>query len=164
MLLRRSCCVVGEHPVPSARARDLVRGAFDPYVHAAPDFAPRRITDLELAERCLELGLAGFGLTSHYTATAERAAVVNAAVGASLAVGTIVLNHAVGGLNATAVEVAARQGARIVWLPTVSATGEFDKVERVQTNGNVPVWVRFERELREAGASPRPVPVLDAEG
>jgi hypothetical protein len=156
--------IVSEHPVPSERARALVRGGFDPYVHAAPDFAPRRITDLELAERCLELGLAGFGLTSHYTATAERAAVVNAAVGARMAVGSIVLNHAVGGLNATAVEVAARQGARIVWLPTVSAVGEFAKVEGAGANGNVPVWVRFERSLREAGATPRPVPVLDASG
>jgi len=153
-----------DHPVPTDRARELVRGGFDPYVHAAPDFAPRRITDLQLAERCLELGLAGFALTSHYTATAERAAVVNAAVGAPLAVGTIVLNHAVGGLNATAVEVAALQGARIVWLPTVSATGEVAKVEGADGNGNVPVWVRFERELRAAGAAPGPVPVLDADG
>ena len=153
-----------DHPVPTAQARELVRGGFDPYVHAAPDFAPRRITDLALAERCVELGLAGFALTSHYTATAERAAVVNAATGTSLAVGTIVLNHAVGGLNATAVEVAARQGARIVWLPTVSATGEVAKVEGADPDGNVPVWVRFERELRAAGAAPAPVPVLDADG
>src|SRR5262245_36089556 len=151
------------HPVPSERARELVRGGFDPYVHVAPDFAARRISDLELAARCSELGLAGFGVMSHYTATAERAAVVNASVGARLAVGSIVLNHAVGGLNATAVEVAARQGARFVWLPTVSALGEFAKIERSE-NGNVPVWVRFERSLREAGASPRPVPVLDAFG
>src|SRR3954452_17001945 len=133
---------MGTHPVPSDRARELVRGGFDPDVHVAPDFAPRRITDLELARRCVELGLAGFGLMSHYTATAERAAVVNAGAGAALAVGSIVLNHAVGGLNATAVEVAARQGARIVWLPTVSALGEVAKVERAQANGNVPVWVR----------------------
>jgi hypothetical protein len=156
--------MAADHPVPSARARELVRGGFDPYVHAAPDFAPRRITDLELAARCRELGLAGFGLTSHYTATAERAAVVNAAAGARRATGSIVLNDAVGGLNATAVEVAARQGARFVWLPTVSAVGEFAKVERADTNGNVPVWVRFELELREAGARPRAVPVLDAAG
>jgi hypothetical protein len=155
---------MGEHPIPSERARELVRGAFDPYVHAAPDFAPRRITDLELARRCAELGLAGFGLTSHYTATAERAAVVNEAAGRTVATGSIVLNHAVGGLNATAVEVAARQGARFVWLPTVSACGEFAKVEAADANGNVPVWVRFERELREAGAPPRPVPVLAGDG
>ena len=73
-----------DHPVPTTRARELVRGGFDPYVHVAPDFAPRRITDLELARRHRELGLAGFSLVSHYTATAERAAVVNAAVGAKV--------------------------------------------------------------------------------
>src|SRR4051812_31776384 len=101
---------------------------------------------------------------SHYTATAERAAVVNAAAGATVAIGSIVLNHAVGGLNAAAVEVAARQGARFVWLPTVSALGEFAKVERAESDGNVPVWVRFELELRAAGARPRPVPVLDGDG
>jgi len=153
-----------EHPVPSERARELVRGAFDPYVHVAPDFAARRITDLELAERWRALGLAGFGLTSHYTATAERAAVVNAAVGARVATGSIVLNHAVGGLNAAAVEVAARQGARFVWLPTVSARGEVAKVEGADPDGNVPVWVRFELELRAAGARPGAVTVLDDDG
>jgi hypothetical protein len=156
--------VATEHPVPSRRARELVRGGFDPYVHVAPDFAPRRITDLGLAERCAEVGLAGFAPTSHYTATHERAAVVNAAAGGRFAVGAIVLNHAVGGLNATAVEVAARQGVRFVWLPTVSASGEFARVEGADPNGNVPVWVRFELELRAAGATPRAVPVLDGDG
>ncbi|HET6551316.1 MAG TPA: DUF6282 family protein [Solirubrobacter sp.] len=156
--------MAAEHPVPSQRARELVRGGFDPHVHVAPDFAPRRITDLELARRCLEVGLAGFGLKSHYTATAERAAVVSAAVPGVRALGAIVLNHAVGGLNATAVEVAARQGARIVWLPTVSSENEFGEVEHADPDGKVPVWVRFELELRAAGVDPRPVPVVDADG
>jgi Family of unknown function (DUF6282) len=155
---------VAEHPVPSDHARDLVRGAYDPHVHIAPDFAPRRITDLELAERCLELGLAGFGLKSHYTATAERAAVVSAAVPGIRALGTITLNHAVGGLNATAVEVAARQGARIVWLPTVSSENEYGEVARADPDGEVPVWVRFELDLRAAEVRPQPVPVVDTDG
>src|SRR3954465_678748 len=154
-----------DHPVPSERARELVRDGFDPHVHVAPDFAPRRISDLELAQRCAELGLAGFGLKSHYTATAERAAVVTAAGPAGVrALGTITLNHAVGGLNATAVEVAARQGARIVWLPTVSSENEFGEVEHADPDGKVPVWVRFELDLREAGVQPGPVPVVNAGG
>jgi Family of unknown function (DUF6282) len=155
---------VADHPVPSDRARELVRGAFDPHVHIAPDFAPRRITDLELAGRCLELGLAGFGLKSHYAPTTERAAVVTAAVPGVRALGTITLNHAVGGLNATAVEVAARGGARIVWLPTVSSENEIGEVEHADPDGNVPVWVRFELELRAAGLRPRAVPVVDGRG
>ncbi len=153
-----------DHPVPSARARELVSSGFDPHVHVAPDFAPRRITDLNLAERCLEVGLRGFGLKSHYTATAERAAVVTAAVPGITVLGTITLNYAVGGLNATAVEVAARQGARIVWLPTVSSVNEFGEVEHVDPEGNVPVWARFELDLRAAGVRPQAVPVLDADG
>src|SRR3954462_965707 len=154
-----------DHPVPSERARELVRGGFDPHVHVAPDFAPRRISDLELAQRCAEVGLAGFGLKSHYTATVERAAVVTAAAAAGVqALGTITLNHAVGGLNATAVEVAARQGARIVWLPTVSSENEFGEVQHADPDGKVPVWVRFELDLRAAGARPRPVPVVDTGG
>ncbi len=153
-----------DHPVPSRHARELVRGAFDPHVHVAPDFAPRRVSDLELAERCLELGLAGFGLKSHYTATAERAAVVSAAVPGVRALGTITLNHSVGGLNATAVEVAARQGARIVWLPTVSSVNEFGEVEHADPDGKVPVWVRFELDLRASGVRPAAVPVVDDDG
>jgi hypothetical protein len=142
-----------------------VRDGFDPHVHVAPDFVPRRITDLELAGRCAEVGLAGFGLKSHYGATAERAAVVNAVASSGVrALGTITLNDAVGGLNAVAVEVAARQGARIVWLPTVSAPGEHAEVEAADPDGRVPVWVRFELELRAAGVKPRAVPVLGENG
>lgn len=141
-----------------------MRGGFDPHVHVAPDFALRRITDLELADRFAEVGLAGFGLKSHYVPTHERAAVVTAARQPIRALGTITLNHAVGGLNATAVEVAARQGARIVWLPTVSAPQEHREVETADADGNVPVWVRFELDLRGAGVKPRAVPVLDRAG
>ena len=143
----------------------MVRGGFDPHVHVGPDFAPRRITDLELADRFAALGLAGFGLKSHYTATHERAAVVNAAQSGVRALGTITLNHSIGGLNATAVEVAARQGARIAWLPTVSSPGEFNQAEAADPGGKVPVWVRFELELRASpGVRPRAVPVLDDAG
>ena len=116
------------HPAPSEHARALVRGAVDYHVHVAPDFVSRRITDIELARRCLETGQAGFGLKSHYSSTAERAQVVAAAVPGVTVLGTITLNRSVGGLNPLAVEVAARQGARIVWFPTVSAVNEQDEV------------------------------------
>ena len=109
---------------PSARARELVRGAYDLHVHVEPDLAKRRIDDLGLARRFAELGLAGFVLKSHYAPTAERAAVVRAAVPGVDALGAITLNAGVGGLNAQAVEIAAREGARIVWLPTVDSENE----------------------------------------
>jgi hypothetical protein len=152
------------HPVPSERARELVRGTVDYHVHIAPDFVERRITDLELARRCLETGQAGFGLKSHYTSTAERAQVVAQAVEGVTVLGTITLNRSVGGLNPLAVEIAAREGARIVWFPTVSSVNEQHEVLTADPEGKVPVWVRFELSLREAGLACEPVPVVDEGG
>ena len=149
-----------EHPTPSGRARELVRGAYDTHIHVAPDVVKLRVSDVQLARRFAELGLAGFGLKSHYTSTAERARVVSEAVPAVDTIGTITLNRAVGGLNPVALEIAAREGARIVWFPTVSSENEQHEVLAADPDGKVPVWVRFELELREAGVVPPPVPVV----
>jgi Family of unknown function (DUF6282) len=136
---------------PSARARELVRGAYDLHVHVEPDLAQRRIDDLSLARRFGELGLAGFVLKSHYAPTAERAAVVRAAVPGSDALGAITLNAGVGGLNAQAVEIAARGGARIVWLPTVDSENEAGE------DGPKPVWRKIQDEFAAAGVAAEPV-------
>jgi Family of unknown function (DUF6282) len=62
---------------PSEWTRRLILGAYDLHVHVAPDVMRRRITDLQLARRCRDVGLGGFVLKSHYVPTAERAAVLN---------------------------------------------------------------------------------------
>jgi hypothetical protein len=152
------------HPTPSERARELVRGGYDPHIHISPDVVERRISDVQLAQRFKELGLAGFGLKSHYTSTAERARVVSEAVPGVHVLGAITLNRAVGGLNPMAVEIAAREGARIVWFPTVSSENEQHEVLAADPNGKVPVWVKFELSIREAGITPEPVPVVDGSG
>ena len=80
-------------------------------------------------------------------------------------IGTITLNAAVGGLNPLAVEIAAREGARIVWLPTVDAVNETSERDREYPPGSrVPLWVRVQQELRELGVEGDPVPVVDGDG
>jgi Family of unknown function (DUF6282) len=149
---------------PSDRARELVRGAFDLHVHVGPDVIARRIDDVSLARRFRELGLAGFALKSHYVPTAERAAVVRAAVPDVDAIGAIALNRAVGGLNPLAVEIAAREGARIVWLPTVDALNETAGHEPPGPGDKLPAWARMQHELRGLGMEVDPVPVVDDRG
>ena len=149
---------------PSARARELVRGGYDMHVHIAPDVVERKITDVALAGRCAELGLAGFQLKSHYTSTAERARAVAEVSGGVRVLGAITLNRAVGGLNALAVEIAAREGARTVWFPTVNSVNEQHEVHPAPAGAKLPVWVKFELELREAGHEVEPVAVVDAGG
>ena len=141
-----------------------MRGAYDTHIHIAPDLVERRITDIQLARRFQRVGLAGFVLKSHYQSTAARAAVVREAVPGVSALGAIALNRAVGGLNSVAVEVAAREGARIVWFPTVSSENEQREVLAARPGANVPVWVEFELELREQGVHSAPVAVMDGNG
>ena len=148
----------------SGRARELLWGAFDTHVHIGPDVVPRRIDDLSLARRFEELGLGGFLLKSHYTSTAERASVVQAAVPGVRVLGSVTLNSAVGGLNAVAVEIAAREGARTVWLPTVDSVNESAEETRFPPGARAPVWMELQRELRAAGIVVEPVPVVDGDG
>jgi hypothetical protein len=149
---------------PSTRARELVRGGFDMHVHVAPDVVERKIDDVSLAKRCAELGLGGFQLKSHYCSTAERARSVTAAAAGVQVHGAITLNRAVGGLNALAVEIAAREGARTVWFPTVNSANEQHEVHPAPSGARMPVWVAFELELIEAGHRGEPVHVVDAAG
>jgi hypothetical protein len=148
---------------PSQRARELLRGAFDTHIHVSPDVVDRKIDDLLLARRFIELGLDGFVLKSHYGSTAERASVVTAAVPGIQALGAISLNRGVGGINPLAVEVAAREGARTVWLPTVDSVNE-SRERDAPPGAAVPVWVKLQRELREQGIEIEPVPVVDDGG
>jgi hypothetical protein len=150
-------------PIPSARAREVLRGAYDTHVHISPDVVERKIDDLGLARRMRDLDLAGFCMKSHYTSTAERASTVRAAVPEIDALGSIVLNRAVGGMNPLAVEVAGREGARIVWLPTVDSVNESHERD-APPGGKVPVWVKLQLELRAVGIEIPPVPVLDEDG
>jgi hypothetical protein len=148
---------------PSDRARELLAGAYDTHVHIGPDVVPRIVDDLTLARRFQGLGMAGFVLKSHYTSTAERASVVSAAVPEVRVLGAIALNRAIGGMNPLAVEVAAREGARTVWFPTVDSVNE-SHAREAPPGAKVPVWVKLQLELREQGIEIEPVPVVDAGG
>jgi Family of unknown function (DUF6282) len=149
---------------PTERARVLVQGAFDLHIHVAPDVPPRRIDDVTLAHRFAEVGLAGFGLKSHYTSTAERARVVSGLVPGVQVVGAIAMNQAVGGMNALAVEIAAREGARIVWMPTVDSPAETAGRTEPKPGDKVPQWARLQHELRELGLGVEPVEVTGSDG
>jgi hypothetical protein len=138
-------------------------GAFDTHLHIAPDVVERKIDDISLARRFEELGMAGFVLKSHYTSTAERAGVVRAAVPGVQALGAISLNRAVGGMNPLAVEIAAREGARTVWFPTVDSVNE-SRERDAPPGAMVPVWVKLQLELREQGIEIDAVPVVDRDG
>jgi hypothetical protein len=144
-------------------AWEAIEGGYDLQVHVAPDVIGRRIDDLDLAKEFLARKLKGFVLKSHYVPTYERAKVVTKAVPGIQAFGAITLNHAVGGLNPVALEIAGRSGNKIVWMPTVDAANE----TAGRTDGptdKLPFWAKIQRELSATGIAPPPLTVLGADG
>jgi uncharacterized protein DUF6282 len=155
---------MSEHPVPSATARELVTGAYDTHVHIAPDVMERRIDDLSLARRFASLGLAGFVIKSHYLTTAERAAVVRAAVPGTDVLGAITLNGSMGGMNPAAVEIAGRLGARIVWMPTVDSRNQRSSTASDLPGSKPAMWGALQADLHAQGIVPDVVEVLSDAG
>jgi hypothetical protein len=155
---------VTEHPTPSARARELVVGAYDTHIHVAPDVMRRRIDDISLARRFADVGMAGFVLKSHYVPTAERAEVVRAVVPGVDVLGALTLNGSVGGLNPVAVEIAGRQGARTVWLPTVDCANQRESHACAPEGATPPMWAQLQDDLARQGIMAPAIAVVDDDG
>ncbi|MCL5109802.1 MAG: DUF6282 family protein [Chloroflexi bacterium] len=99
----------------------ILQGAIDLHLHTAPSIFPRALNDVEAARGAKEWRLAAFVSKAHEGSTAGRAQDANFAAPDGHAVGSIVLNRFVGGLNPHAVAVALALGARVVFLPTIHA-------------------------------------------
>lgn len=148
---------------PSKRARELVRGAYDLHVHSGPDVLKRRIDDLDLARRFAEVGLAGYVIKSHYVPTSARATLVRKAVPGVNVLGSVTLNALTGGMNPLTIAIAAREGARLVWFPTVDSVNERTHIGSVPKE-KLPFWAVLQEQLREQGIEAPPVRVVDEQG
>ena len=109
----------------AAQEREVsLAGAIDFHVHSGPDSRPRSVTDLAVARMTQRAGMRGIVLKNHFTMTADRAALAMDQVDDLEIFGAVVLNRAVGGLNAEAVrQMIQFSGGRgkVVWLPTFDA-------------------------------------------
>ena len=109
----------------AAQDRDVsLAGAIDFHVHSGPDSRPRSVNDLEVARMVSRAGMRGIVLKNHFTITSDRAALAMAQVEGLEIFGGVVLNRAVGGINAEAVrQMVQFDGGRgkVVWLPTFDA-------------------------------------------
>ena len=104
------------------RVEALLKGAFDFRIHAGPEPDGERRTDyLEAGRDAYEAEMAGFVLMKHRQPTALAAYALNRMYPGFHAVGSVVLNTSVGGLNPDAVESSAKLGAKVVWMPTQDA-------------------------------------------
>ncbi|WP_430296603.1 DUF6282 family protein [Sinomonas sp. B1-1] len=139
---------------------EALKGAIDLHTHPAPDIVQRSQTVAEAIIDFAAAGYAGFVAKSHVASTASLCRAANTGAQAQ-AIGAIALNRPVGGLNAGAVEVAARLGARVVWLPTVDSRRQR---EQATTPGPAPVWADTQAELARTPGYGPPITVLKDSG
>jgi hypothetical protein len=118
-------------PPAGAHASDeILKGAIDLHHHGYPEFTFRCRTRLEDADELAhsrDAGMAGLVLKSHMWPTVGRAYLLRSMVPGIEIFPSITLNTIVGGFNPLAVESAAEQGARVVFMPTWSAAHDLER-------------------------------------
>lgn len=101
-------------------AHELIKGAVDLHIHSAPDIFPRNVDALSAARAAQDAGMRAIVVKSHSTDTSARAQTAREQSGFPV-FGGVALNYPVGGFNEHAVRECAKQGGRVVWLPTIGA-------------------------------------------
>ena len=136
---------------------DLLKGAVDTHVHAGPAYIRRRDDALTMARQAEAAGMRALVLKDHHTPTSTLAAQVDRELAELRVIGSVVMNASIGGINPSAAETSIAVGARVVWLPTVSARAH---KEAIASKG-----ARFPAAGREPTRSVEDlVPVTDERG
>lgn len=111
-------------------ADDLLQGAIDLHVHGYPEIAfdvSKRLDDVEIANVIQDSGMKGFVLKSNFFPTVGRAYHLNQQFPEIQVFPSITLNWPAGGLCPIAVESAARQGAKVIFMPTWSSANDLKR-------------------------------------
>ena len=101
----------------------ILEGAVDMHCHSGPSPFPRKMDHVEAAKQAESAGMRAIVVKSHHHPTVMdvRAMAPQLAKVKTQVFGSIALNSMVGGLNPSAVDLALKMGARVVWFPTISS-------------------------------------------
>lgn len=111
-------------------ADELLRGAIDMHCHAYPEFSldfPCRYTPEVHIQKMIDAGMGGVVLKSHVWPTMSIASILQESFPDFRIFSSITLNDGVGGMAPWVVESAAKQNAKVVWLPTWSAQNDIER-------------------------------------
>lgn len=105
-----------------------MNGAIDIHVHSGPSVAARKVDAGDMMKDAVDRGYRAFISKDHYFPTMMGTIMITKFLGDgnTEAFGCICLNNAVGGINIFAVDAACAMGAKIVFMPTVSARNHID--------------------------------------
>lgn len=138
---------------------ELIQGAVDLHVHSYPEMGlnvKASTDDLNTVRIAASYGIAGLVFKSVTFPTTAAAYYLNRQVPQINVFGSITLNVPAGGLSALSVEIAARQGAKVVWFPHWSAANDLENngfaLHTMQPMYPRSKNIKYIRILDEAGA------------
>ncbi len=110
---------------------NLMKGSIDMHIHFSPDSLMERRQDaMELTRSAKELGMRAIVLKSREFNTVPLALLANKLNPEVQVFGSFTLDNEVGGLNTAGALAAARMGAKVIWMPTITAANSKAKTER----------------------------------
>jgi len=141
----------------SQEVADLLVGAVDLHCHSGPAAMPRILDHHEALMDCAAARFKALVYKDHFYLGTAHAILLEKLFpesGVRLFSG-IALNNASGGINPHAVDHAARLGAKIVWLPTLSADNHIKQI-----TGQAKTFPKTSQKMLD----PIPLSALDANG
>jgi hypothetical protein len=114
-----------------SQAGRILRGSIDMHVHCKPDLLPRRQNAIAEVMMAKEMGLRGLVFKNPCYPTMPLADLASKFVPGIDVFGGICLEYECGGLNPYAVETAAKLGAKVVWMPTLTSANSIKIVNRL---------------------------------
>jgi hypothetical protein len=141
-----------------SKASELLKGGIDLHVHSGPGLIPRSVDHVEAARQCVEAGMRGLILKDHYFMTCNQVYFFKKYIFPDSPLGVfggIALNTPAGGINPHAVSAAIGYGAKIVWMPTISAENHIEYHKKEESY--------FSQHIRK-DVEEIPLTVLDGQG
>ncbi|CEJ12754.1 hypothetical protein BN1110_03057 [bacterium YEK0313] len=145
------------HP-RAAEIEDLLVGAVDLHCHSGPAAMPRIVDHHEALLDCAAAKFRALVYKDHFYLGTAHAVILEKLVpdtGVRLFSG-LALNNASGGFNPHAVDHAVKLGAKIIWMPTLSAANHI----AVQASGQAKTFPKTAQKMLD----PIPLTALDANG
>lgn len=138
----------------------LLAGSVDLHCHCGPSIMPRALDANQAAQEAASIGMRAVLVKDHYYSAAAVVNQLNALAGSTgvRLLSGVPLNNASGAFNRFVVEHGLNLGARMVWMPTLSAANHIEHEKgKGDPKGKFP-------NPEKAMPAPEPLTVLDESG
>lgn len=102
----------------------LLKGSVDMHIHSGPGLINRSLDHVEAAKEAMAAGQKAIVIKDQHVPSAETANIIQKYIVKDAPFhiyGSVALNNTAGGVNPAVVEAALGCGAKVIWLPTLSA-------------------------------------------